>query len=384
LRVNEVLSSKKILFVVNVDWFFISHRLPIALKAIENGYEVHIATTITNKLDFLKDKGLIVHSLSFHRSSLVTVTLEFIKTLQVIYKVSPDILHLVTIKPILLGGIAARIVRVPSVVYAISGLGFVFINNGFLALKRQQLVSYIYRISLNHFNRKVIFQNIDDKAKLSRLARISSKDAVLIQGSGIDLSLYVEQKIPNGVPVVLMAARLLVDKGVREFVLAAEMVSKSKQKARFILVGDVDPLNPASIKEWELEKWKREGVVELWGYQDNMERVISSSTIAVLPSYREGLPKFLIEAAACGRAIITTDVPGCRDAIEHELTGILVPVKNPDAIADSVLRLLDNMNLCREMGREGRKRAEIMFDLNSVVTKHINVYNELLCRIKTK
>jgi glycosyltransferase involved in cell wall biosynthesis len=369
----------KLLFIVNVDWFFVSHRLSIAVDAVKKGYEVHIATTVTDKIDLLESSGIVVHPLALHRSrsGVVVVFKEFLEILSLLRKVTPDIVHLVTIKPMLLGGIAARMASVPAVVSAVSGLGFVFVTSGVIARLRRKVISLIYRLALGHHNQKVIFQNVDDQSKLSKLAALSTDRSVLIHGSGVDLSLYHRQPLPEGVPTVLLAARLLVDKGVREFVRAAGLVNRRERQANFVLVGEVDPLNPASIQQSQLDSWKEDGIVECWGYRDDMEQVLSSATIVVLPSYREGFPKVLIEAAACGRAVVTTDVPGCRDAIEDGVTGLLVPVRNAEAIANAVLILLGDQQRCKEMGRAGRERAEEMFDVKQVVAEHMEVYDGL-------
>jgi len=377
---------QRLLFIVNVDWFFLSHRLPIAVEAVNQGYEVHIATTVTDKHSLLESTGMTVHPLNLHRSmsGIVPVIAEFMEILSLLRKVMPDIIHLITIKPVLLGGIAARMASVPAVVSAISGLGFVFVKSGVFAGVRRKVISFLYHLALGHPNQKVIFQNVDDQYQLSKLAVFSKERTILIHGSGVDLSLYNMQPLPEGVPTILLAARLLGDKGVREFVHAAELVNSSELRARFVLVGEVDPLNPASIQQSELDSWEEDGVVELWGYRDDMAQVLSSATIVVLPSYREGFPKVLIESAACGRTVVTTDVPGCRDAIEDGVTGLLVPVRNADAIANAVLALLEDPDLCRAMGAAGRKRAEEMFDVKQVVVEHMGIYEELLCNSKTQ
>jgi glycosyltransferase involved in cell wall biosynthesis len=377
---NKKMSKKKILFIVNVDWFFVSHRLPIALEAIKHGFEVHIATATTNKLNFLEGNGLIVHPLKLHRSNsgIGILLSEFLEIFSVIRTVSPDILHLVTIKPVLFGGIAARLAGTHAVVSAVSGLGFVFVDRGVVALLRRKVASLFYRLALGQPGQRFIFQNTNDRAVLSKLARLSPEQSILIPGSGVNLSLYNGKKIPDNPPIIMLAARLLADKGVREFVLAAELVKRSKPHVRFVLVGAVDLLNPASIQQSELDKWDRDGVVELWGERDNMEQVLSLSKIVVLPSYREGFPKVLIEAAACGRAVITTNVPGCRDAIVNGVTGLLVPVKCVSELSDAILSLLENPNRCKKMGNAGRKLAEKRFDIRQVVERHMKIYRELL------
>jgi glycosyltransferase involved in cell wall biosynthesis len=199
----------------------------------------------------------------------------------------------------------------------------------------------------------------------------------LINGSGVDLSVFTQQPFNSGVPIIILAARLLKDKGVKEFIVAAKLVNINNNRARFALVGEPDFDNPASIQRYELENWESEGIIELWGHREDMEKVISLSTIVVLPSYREGFPKILIEAAACGRPIVTTDVPGCRDAIDKDITGIIVPVQDYLELAKKISFLLDNPFLSRKMGNAGRIRAEEIFDINKVVQKHMNIYEDL-------
>jgi len=375
--------KKRLLFIVNADWFFLSHRLPIAKEAINQGYEVHIATTITNNLNLLKENGLIVHPLKLHRSrtSLISIIAEFKEIFDIIRFVVPSIVHLVTIKPVLLGGIASRLLNIPAVVYAVSGLGYVFLKKGVISFFKRKIVIYLYRLAFRHKNKCVIFQNMDDQLSLTRLSFLSSNEVELINGSGVDLSVFTQQPFNTGVPIIILAARLLKDKGVQEFVDAAKLVNHNNNRARFILVGEPDLHNPASLQQRELDHWESEGTIEIWGYREDMEKVISLSTIVVLPSYREGFPKILIEAAACGRPIVTTDVPGCRDAIEKDITGIIVPARDYVELARKISFLLDNPILCRKMGNAGRARAEKFYDINKVVKKHIKIYEDLSNRL---
>ena len=373
---------KKLLFIVNVDKFFISHRLPIAVEAIKQGYEVHIATKITGQLNFLEMNGMIVHPLNIHRSGIISIASEFLKILFLLYRITPEVVHLVTIKPVIFGGIATRLLGSSSVVSAISGLGFVFIDNGFIGKIRKKIVLYLYRIALNHKNQKIIFQNSDDKNVLVSLARVSHEKTVLIPGSGVNLFKYKTSPPPErDFPVVMFASRFLIDKGIRDFVHAAELINSVEHCADFALVGGIDLFNPASIQQDELDEWKRKGNVEIWEYSSNMEKTLLNATIVTLPSYREGYPKILIEAAACGRAIVTTNVPGCRDAIESNVTGLLVPVKDAVLLAESISILLDNKNKCEKMGINGRKRAEELFDIRMIVDSHIKIYSDLLKNI---
>lgn len=362
--------------VVNVDWFFLSHRLPVALGALRAGHEVHVATSLTQGREKLESYGFIVHPIAVDRSAAGPIELLrlFFSLLTIFWQVRPDVLHLVTIKPILIGGVAARLSPVRGVVYAVSGLGHVFVADGWLGHLRRKLVGAWYRFVLGAQNMRIIFQNPDDRREIESLVPLDPAQVVMIPGSGVDLGLYRPAPVPTGVPVVLMASRLLATKGTREYVAAAQLLRAQGVRAKFLLVGDPDPDNPASIPAVELERWAEAGEVTLLGHQAEMASLMSCAHVVVLPSYREGLPKVLIEAAACGRAVVTTDVPGCREAIAPGVTGVLVPPKNARALADAIRSLLSDPKACETMGREGRRRAEQMFDVSVVVRTHLDIY----------
>ena len=294
--------------------------------------------------------------------------------------VRPDVVHLVTIKPVLLGGLVARLAGVPAVVVAISGLGFVFIARGAKAAVRRWLVGVLYRVALGHRNVKVIFQNADDLGILTKVARLPHTHVVIIRGSGVDLARYVHLPLPGGVPVVVLAARLLADKGVLEFVQAARMLKQRGCTARFVLVGEVDVANPTSYTDSDVSAWVHDGAVECWGHRTDMPQVLGAARVVVLPSYREGLPKVLIEAAACGRVVVTTDVPGCRDAIDPGVTGLLVPVRNVGALADAIGALINNPMRCQVMGDAGMALAKKAFDVRQVVVKHLQIYQDVISK----
>jgi glycosyltransferase involved in cell wall biosynthesis len=374
------MNSKRLLFVVNVDWFFLSHRLPIALEALRRGYDVHIAVGITDCLAEMQSHGLKVHPLGISRSKTglgeaITVAREIWR----VYKaVKPDVVHLVTIKPVLMGGILARLAGMPAVVAAVSGLGFVFLEKGLVATLRRKLVGLLYKASFGHRNLKVIFQNVQDKATLVQLANLPNAKTELIRGSGVDISQFTAGSLPSGAPVVILAARLLADKGVREFVQAARLLKAAGTQAQFCLVGTVDLHNPTSLTQTELDAYQKEGIVELWGHRSDMAATLSAAHIVVLPSYREGLPKVLIEAAACGRAVVTTDVPGCRDAIEPGVTGVLVPARDAQALSQAIAALLNDPQRCQAMGQAGRLLAEQAFDIRQVVAQHLRIYDDLI------
>ncbi len=373
--------SRKLLFVVNVDWFFLSHRLPIALEAMRQGYQVHIATGLTDKQGELECNGLVVHPLVLDRrgAGLGNAWLTMVQLWQIFKAVRPDVVHLVTIKPVLFGGLVARMARVPAVVAALSGLGYVFVAKGVKGSARRWLVCGLYRLALGHHNLKVIFQNPDDRASLARLVHLPDRKAVMIRGSGVDLTQYSVMPMPSGMPVVVLAARLLADKGVLEFVKAARLLKQRGCKARFVLVGKVDRANPTSFTDAEVSVWVHAGVVEWWGHRADMPQVLATAQVVVLPSYYgEGLPKVLIEAAACGRVVVTTDHPGCRDAIDPGVTGVLVPVRNAMVLADAIEDLINNPLRCQVMGNAGRALAEKAFDVRQVVAAHLQIYQELI------
>ena len=373
--------NRKLLFIVNVDWFFVSHRLPIALAALQHGYEVHLGAALTGKEDALRRAGIIVHELPISRSAtnLFAELLTLKAIFSLVRELSPDIVHLVSSKAVLYGGLAARISKVPAVLASVSGLGFVFIASGFRNWFVRSAVSLLYRLALGKKNLRVIFQNPDDRELLLRLGAVTPEKALLIRGSGVDLAEYPALPEPDGVPVVAMAARLLWDKGVGEFVAAARLLKRKGVKARFQLIGDPDPHNPASVPSEVLASWRAEQVVEFLGFRSDIAQLFSSAHLVVLPSYREGLPRVLIEAAACGRAVVTTDVPGCRDAVIPGKTGLLVRVRDAQALADAMQSLLENSSARQSMGLAGRHLAEESFDIRRVVDKHLAIYQDLTC-----
>ncbi|MDC3262040.1 glycosyltransferase family 4 protein [Candidatus Pseudothioglobus singularis] len=368
---------RKILFIVNVDWFFISHRLPIALASIKQGYEVHIACEITDKKMMLESLGLIVHPITLSRSG-TGIFSEF-KTLKqlfiIINLVRPDITHSITIKPVLYGNIISRLLRVPTRVASISGLGYVFIAFGIKAKFFRVFIALLYRLALSNA-KTVIFQNSSDRDVLKKLGAIKPEQEFFIRGSGVDLSLYPVFPEPKDKLVVMLVARLLIDKGVYEFVKAAEIINAQVDNVRMVLVGSTDPGNPKSVSMQRINSWVDAGIIEYWGHSAEVATTMSKSNIIVLPSYREGLPKVLIEAAACGRAVVTTDVPGCRDAIEPNETGLLVDVKSASSLASGILSLISNDNLRYKFAKNARKLAERDFNINDVVLMHLSIYSK--------
>lgn len=370
----------RLLFIVNDAEFFLSHRLPIALGALAEGADVHVATAPGPGVDAIRAHGLRYHAIAMSRSG--RNPLAEIRTFAAIFfllgKVLPDVVHLVTIKPVLYGGIASRLRRISGVVAAISGLGHVFGDAPRQKLLRA-LLTPAYKLALSHPNLRIIFQNPHDRHVLLRTTGLPEAAGIMVRGSGVDLSHYSALPEPEGEPVVTFASRLVASKGVREFVEVARRLHAKGIKARFWLVGKIDPGNPLTVSERELESWRREGVVEVMGYRGDIAATFAQSNLVVFPSfYGEGVPKVLLEAAACGRAVVTTDHPGCRDAVDPGVTGILVPARNIEQLAAAVEDLLQDHETRRAMGLSGRKLAEREFAVEAVVALHLSVYRTLM------
>jgi glycosyltransferase involved in cell wall biosynthesis len=339
---------KKIIYLINVDWFFVSHRLPIAIASIENGYDVYLLTKFTNKKELLKSYGIKVIDIPFQRSSL-NILNEILILFKILYhylKIRPDIVHHITMKPIVYGSLAAKIVNIEIIVNAYSGLGYLFTNN------RKSVSQFFigkFLSFINNFkNVKLIFQNKDDVFSLTRLGILNkSKEYFIIKGSGVDLELYKETSPPlNKKIVILFPTRMLWDKGVRELFEATEILKNNySDKINFILAGMIDDQNKSSVPEDFILNWESGEYIKWVGYNENIIDLYISSDIVVLPSYREGLPKSLIEASAIGRAIITTDAIGCRDCVVEGYNGIKIPVGSGVKLAEAIIKLIKNRNL---------------------------------------
>ncbi|KDC80757.1 glycosyltransferase, group 1 family protein [Bordetella bronchiseptica MBORD635] len=372
-------SPRRLLFVVNNPAFFLSHRLPLAEAARADGYEVHVATMDGPSVPDIVARGFAHHAIPMTRSGKQPLQeLRSVWALVRLFRrLRPGLVHLVTIKPVLYGGIAARLAGVPAMVAAISGLGFVFVAGGLKARLLRAAVGRLYRLALGHRNSRIVFQNTADRDVLARLGAVRAEQVVMIRGSGVDLGQYRVVPEPAAPVTALMAARLLRDKGVREFVEAARLLRERGLSVRMQLAGGVDPGNPASITPEQAAQWQDEGCVEVLGERKDIAALYGAAHMAVLPSYREGLPKSLLEAAACGRAVVTTDVPGCRDAIDPDVTGLLVPPRDAPALAEAIARLAEDASLRQRMGAAGRALAEREFGIEDVCRRHLAIYRAL-------
>jgi glycosyltransferase involved in cell wall biosynthesis len=378
---REILRRRpRIMFVVNVDWFFLSHRLPLAQAARQAGAEVFVTAADTGFSRQLQEAGLCFIALPIVRTGVKVVAeaTTIFRLVRLYRTIRPDIVHHVTIKPILYGSLAARLTPGIAVVNAVSGLGSAF---GESKQRRgvRFAVDLLYRLALSNSRSHTIFQNVSDRDHFLSNGWIREENTALIRGSGVDTEAFQPIPEPTGVPVVLFASRLLREKGVEDFITVARMFSEAGVPARFVLVGRIDLDNPSAVSGSELESWVQEGVIEWWGNREDMPAVYSQANLVVLPTYyKEGVPKALIEAAACGRAIVTTDIPGCRDIVRDNFNGLLVSPRDPKGAARAIRTLLESPELRRQFGANGRRLATEEFDVRTVVAQTLDAYQALL------
>ena len=379
--------SEKLLFIVNNLDYFLSHRLAVGASARHAGYDVFVAApqATPEALEKLQEAGLAFYPLPLSRKGtnpLAELVL-LAAIIRLVRDVRPSIMHCVTVKAYLYGGVAARICRVPGLVSAVAGLGILFGDT--VDRKRRVAIRVLrgflfplYKYAFGHKNQCVIVQNDDDRRVLESWGVLPAGKAVLIRGAGVAIADYPCLPEPDGTPVISLAARLLRDKGVYDFVQAAYIVKARGIDADFRLIGAPDPGNPHSVTDAEIDRWRVEGVISALGFRTDIAALYAGSHIICLPSYyREGLPKALIEGAACGRAVVTTDHPGCRDAILPGKTGMLVPPRNPAALADALCHLIEHPDIRQKMGREGRRFAEENFAIEHVISEHLRIYHDL-------
>ena len=380
-------SRSKILYLVTEDWYFWSHRLPIARASRDRGFEVVVATRVQSHGDRIAGEGFRVVPLGWRRRSLHpwNETKALIELVRVYRRERPDIVHHIALKPAVYGSLAARLTGARAVVNTVAGMGYVFTSRELKARLLSPPLKSAFRFLFNRPNVRVIIQNPDDGNALAEYCGVGRDKTVLIRGSGVDLSRFAPRPEPAGRPNVTMVSRMLWDKGVGELVEAAKRLREANDPIDVTLVGVPDPENPASISNAQLEAWQREGLVRWLGYREDVAKVWADSTIAVLPTtYGEGVPKALIEAAACGRAVIATDVPGCREIVLPGESGLLVPPRDSDALLEAIRRLSHDPALRKRMGEKGREHAVGGFSEETVVEQTLALYDSLLGRGSTK
>lgn len=380
----------KLVFVVNHVAFFVSHRLPIALAAKRKGYEVEIITGQAGSetmeisaVEKLNEYG-IKHNRTIFRSDSLNFFTEFIGFTQLFFRLAiskPDLVHCVTPKGILYGGIASRLLRIKSVVFAISGMGFFYtkdnyrswIHNVFAYLYRK-LIAFAYKQK----NRVIIVQNADDRSVILESNIAKESEIYLIKGSGVDLNQYSNINIESKTKTILFPARILRNKGVYEFIEAVKILRETTNDWEYIIAGASDYKNPTSIDQEEIDLWQSQGLINWVGHVEDMVSLYKEASIVCLPSYREGMPKVLLEAASASCAIITTDVPGCRESIIEGVTGLLVPPRDSKSLAESLRIVMNNDELRRRFSNAGREYAVEHFSIDIVISKTLDIYDRLL------
>lgn len=375
-------TRRKALLVANTSWYVFNFRRPLARALRAEGFEVIFVAPKDEYSARLTDDGFEFRSLPMDRSGTNPIaelaTLVWLVTLY--QRERPDVVHHMTIKCVLYGSMAAHIARVPAIINAVTGLGHVFVSDTLRAALIRPFVRQMYRSAFGSDRLRVIFQNEDDVAAFQQLGLGTGARSTLIRGSGVDTARFSprESSTSESPLTVLLVGRLIVEKGIVDFVEAAGLLQRKGVAARFVVAGSRDPGNPSSISPGRLARWRSEGIVEFVGHVDSIEDLVSQAAIVVLPSYREGLPRTLLEAAGMAKPIVATDVPGCRAVVAHEKNGLLVPVRDSAALAAAIERLLREPETRVRMGRAGRERVLQDFDVRKVVAETLEVYSSLL------
>lgn len=375
-------SGGKVVLFANTDWYLYNFRRTLALALKEAGYEMLLISPPGRYGEKLRALGLRWEPLPMDRRSLnpfrELVLLNHLRRL--FRRERPALVHGFTIKCAVYGSLAARLAGVPARVNAVAGLGYVFTSNDAKARMLRPVVRALLRLALDGDRARLILQNPDDVALFAKAGLVDAARVRLIPGSGVDCQRFAElARAPSGPPLkVLLAARLLWDKGVAEYTQAARQLRGQGRAIRFLLAGTPDPGNPAAVPQATVQAWVDEGLLEWLGHVDDMPALLATVDVVVLPSYREGLPKTLIEAAACGLPLVTTDVPGCREVVTDGVDGLLVQARDAASLAAAIARLHDDPALAERLGTAARAKALAEFDERIVIERTVAVYQELM------
>jgi glycosyltransferase involved in cell wall biosynthesis len=370
--------ARKLLYLVSEDWYFMSHRIPMARSAQKAGYEVHVATRIGEFADQIQKEGFLLHPIHWRRGNMNPVRLlaAILETRRIYKRVQPDLVHHVAVVPTLIGSIAA--LGLPVIrLNALAGLGFTFTSDTATARVMRPMARQLLRWLLKRPDSTVLVQNPDDYAVVAALG-VPKQSIALIAGSGVDVDALTPLPEPAGLFTVGYVGRLLDDKGVRTLVRAHELLAQRGITIKTLLAGDPDSSNPASIPDHVLAGWKRIPNLQLLGHVDDIRSVWTQAHVAVLPSRREGLPKSLLEAAACSRPLIATDVPGCREIARDGVNALLVPWDNPGALADAIERLMKDRDLRARFGAASRQVAVSEYSSRRIADDISALYARLL------
>jgi glycosyltransferase involved in cell wall biosynthesis len=371
--------NKKVCLVANTDWYLYNFRLVLAKTLRNLGWDVVLISPRGSYVSALTKEEFRWLEWNVDRRSMNIFgeLVSMIHLARIYASEKPLLTHHHTIKPVIYGSLSARLEKIPAIVNSITGLGYVFSRKGWQgALMRAPIVP-LYRLALKQPNTYAIFENEVDRSIFIEQHFIHQDKSVVIEGVGVDIQRFNPHPESQGIPLVVMPARLLWDKGIGVLIEAAKKLH-NRVPIRIALVGMPDPGNPSNIDEAQLHQWVAEGLIEYWGFRTNMEEVYRQAHIVCLPSMREGLPTVLIEAAAAGRPIVATDVPGCRQVVAHGDNGYLVPVGDADAFAEALERLSKNPGLRKKMGEAGREIAVSRYSSEKVIDATLKVYSTLL------
>jgi glycosyltransferase involved in cell wall biosynthesis len=375
------MKPKTLVFLLTEDWFFASHFHERALAAKAAGWRVILIAYSGPATAAIRASGIEVIPVEFIRRRLNPFAeLAFTFRLAKLYRtLKPDLVHHIALKPIVIGGIAAKLAGIRAIVNAPVGLGFVFSSDKLLAKILKPIVTFGLRLTLTPKNSRAIFENPDDLEELAALGLIRREAATLIRGAGVNIEAFAPVPEPAPPVRVILIARMIREKGVADFVEAARILRAKNLPAEFVLVGAPDPGNQNTITEAELRTWQTEGLITWLGPRKDIADLLRSAHIACQPStYREGLPKSALEAMASGRSLVATDIPGCREAVIHGETGLLVPPRNPAALADALQTLIQSPELRAGMGAAARLRAEQEFADAIICHQTLFVYDALV------
>ncbi len=372
--------ERKILLIANTDWYLYNFRLSLGKCLRDRGFDV---VFVSPKGDFVTE--IVKNGFRFiewnigRKSTSIIGELKSLFQLRKIYAIEkPILVHHFTIKPVIYGSISARFCGVPGIVNSVTGLGYIFLAKNLKGKFLRSIVFPLYKLALSRSKIFNIFENKFDQEIFIKYGFANQNTSVIINGVGVDEEFFYPSPDPKrDTPLVVLPARMLYDKGVKTLVEATRIL-KSKTRLRVALVGDVDPGNPSSIDVSTLKRWEQEGLIEWWGFQKNMREIYQECSIVTLPSLGEGLPTVLIEAAACGRPIVATEVPGCRDVVQDQKNGFLVPVNNPEALADAILVLLNDPDLRARMGKVGRDLVVEKFTEKQINSETLAIYEKVL------
>ena len=368
---------KAVLFA-NTDWYLYNFRIEYAKFLKSQGWDVVLMSPDGEYVEKIEALGFRHIDMEFSRKGMnPAAESDAIRRIREVYEAEqPDLVHHFTIKCMIYGSLAAQKVGVKSIVNSVTGLGFVFLSDKPHVKLVRGVVKHLYKKAFK--GTQVIFENPDDRALFLEMGLVGEDNSHVILGTGIDTDAFVPVRPPDSVPLTILPARMLWDKGIGEFVDAAAAIRREGINARFALIGKMDEGNPACIEYETLTRWQKEGNVEWWGWQDDIYTSISLADIVCLPSYREGLPKILLEAAACGRPIVTTDVPGCRETVINGVNGLLVEVKSAESLKNALVRLINDRDLRVKMGEASRNFAVTRFSNDIVNAETYKIYREAL------